>query len=307
MSVTLALALTLGAAPPVQAQAPPAAEPIVVEGRDTRARASDYVDKVLPTTFAGQFGRYEDPLCPKIVGLADTLGSQVAARIRLVARFANIEVAPKSCTPNLIVIVAPDKKSMIETMRKSRPLYLRKIGADALNRLASSPRPFASWQVSDVIGADGMHIGEGDSFPRGGSGASDSKGTFIDGDFARVKTTVSPSRLRAPTKPRVLASVVIVETGALANATVRQLADFALVRALTPTETRRVDAPTSSILGLFNPGVRPEGGPQSVTWWDVAFLKSLTNTRSDAYANIQRNEIRNQMIKEVEKAPTEQR
>ena len=44
-----------------------------------------------------------------------------------------------------------------------------------------------------------------------------------------------------------------------------------------------------------------------MTWWDVAFLKSLANTRSDSYANIQRSEIRDQMVKEIRKVPADQR
>ena len=99
---------------------------------------------------------------------------------------------------------------------------------------------------------------------------------------------------------------MIVENRALANASVRQLADFALVKAMTPTEAHEHEPPSSSILSLFNAGVSVETGPQSLTWWDVAFLRSLIDTRSDSFADRQRGEIRNQMLREINKVRVQQ-
>ena len=310
MSLFAALAIATSAA---GLQASVANDPIVVEGRNPRDRAADYVDKVLPASFGGQFGRYEHPLCPKAIGVSGALARDVTDRIRRVATASDIEVAGETCEPNLIVIAAPDKKAMIGALQKSRPLYVKGVGVEALERLADADRPFMSWQITDVIGADGMPVpGLGDSKATmdvvDGSSSRPGEGTDrYEGAFARATTTVSASRLRSVVKPRVLASVVIVETGALNNVSTRQLADFASVRAMIPTVDKHEQTPASSILALFNAGLTPESAPQSVTWWDVAFLKSLTNTRSDHFANVQKNEIRHQMVKEMEKAPVEQR
>jgi len=309
MTATLALALAFVSAPPTA----PALlnEPIIVEGRDVRERASDYVDKVLPTTFAGQFGRFEQGLCPKAIGVNDALGKEITDRIRKVAKAANMDVADSPCTPNLIIITAANKKGMISALRKSRPLYVKGVGVDALNQLADAPRPFMSWQVTDVVGADGMPVsGAGESKATmdvvDGSSSRAGEGTNrYEGQFARVNTTVSASRLRSAVKPRVLAAIVIVETKALSNVSTRQLADFALVRAMVPTVVHEGEAPASSILNLFD--VPLANGPQSVTWFDLGFLRAMANTRSDAFANIQRNTIQHQMVKEVEKAPIAER
>lgn len=306
-----AVALASAAAPQASATGARSDE-IVVEGRLTKDGATDYVDRLLPVVAGEQYGRFEDPICPKAVGVTDSLGKDIAERIRRVAKAANIDVAGDMCTPNLILITAADKKATVEALRKTRPLYLKGIGADELNRLAGSEQPFLSWQVTDVVGADGMPVaGAGQSKPTtdvvGGSSSRAGEGrSRYEGAFPRATTTVSPSRLRSVVKPRVLASVVVVETGSLANVTTRQLADFALVRAMTPSTGTREEPPASSILGLFNAGITPETGPQSVTWWDISFLKALVNTRSDAYANIQKSEIRNHMVKEMTKAPAEQ-
>src|SRR4029079_10884641 len=119
MSLFAALAIATSAA---GLQASVANDPIVVEGRNPRDRAADYVDKVLPASFGGQLRRYEHPLCPKAIGVSGALARDFTDRIRRVATASDIEVAGETCEPNLIVIAAPDKKAMIGTLQKSRPL-----------------------------------------------------------------------------------------------------------------------------------------------------------------------------------------
>lgn len=303
-------ALAAASTQPQVASTPSPNDQIVVEGRQIKQSAAEYVNQLLPSAVGSQFGRFEEPVCPKVIGLAEPYNSQVVDRVRRVAKAANIDVAATGCTPNLVIITAADKRSMIDVLRKSRPGYFDGVPADQLKRLADSPRPFAAWQVTDEVAADGMPIGRSSSLPAGGDGArlvgpapQGRTDSFAAGDYARLKTTVSPSRIRTTTKQRVLCSIVVMETGALRNATIDQLADFAFVRAMLPTEKRDQEAPASSILSLFNPGVTPESGPQSLTWYDVAFLKSLRNTRSDKSSDVQISEIRDQIVREVNKAP----
>lgn len=297
--------LAISLAQPQTGPKPSTSDPIVVEGRDRRLTAADYVDKLLPSAMGAEIGRFEDALCPKVIGLAEPYNAQIIARIREVAKATSIDVKSGDCAPNLVIVTAPDKRAMIDSLRRSHPGYFTDIAPDQLKRLASSELPYASWQVTDVIAADGMPVGKGSGMPAGTNGAVDPKtgDMRVDADVARLKTTMSPSRLRNTVKPRVLSSIVVVETKALNNVTTSQLADFALVKAMLPTERRERPAPASSILSLFNTGVAPDRGPQSVTWWDVAFLKSLRSTPSDKNADIQKAEIRDQMVREIKKAP----
>ena len=282
----LAAAISVTAAPP-QASGD-SGQTIVVEGnRDKRRPANDYLDKIIPPTFDAQLGRFEDRLCPSTIGLPATLKREVMNRMRQVASAAKVPMASGHCSPNLLLIVVDDKKAVIEGMRREKQAYLYGIGKDRVKRLESSTSPVAAWQISDVIGADGVPLRrDGDGFPR-------------------LFTTTSPSRLRTTTRGRLLGAVVIIETRGLLDVTTRQLADFALVRALTPSQIKEKEAPSSSVMSLFNPGVRPDDAPQSLTWWDLAFLKALFDTRGDVMA--QRTEIRDKMVREMARIPPEQR
>ena len=266
-----------------------ASDEIIVEGVNPKRRASDYLDRLMPAPIHGQFGRFEDPICPKAIGLPDALKTEVVDRIRQVAIAAKVDVGAASCRPNMLVIVIADKTAMIDALRKKDPSYFYGIGTDRRKRLANSAAPYAAWQVVDLIGADGIPL----QFDRDG--------------VARLMTTVPASRLRNTVKPRVLGSVVIVR-----NSRAQQCDDAAArrFRAGPGDDSDRRSRPGRAGViraQYFNPGVTPVDGPQSVTWWDVAFLKSLANTRSNSYANIQRSEIRDQMVKEIRKVPADQR
>jgi hypothetical protein len=286
---SLAAALAALQSPAAQAAPPADEQAIVVEGvRDSRRRASDYLDKVLPPAFDEQFGRFEDVLCPRIVGLPDSLRDQVLSRIAEVTSVVKIPASAGKCAPNLFIIVVDDKKALIEGMRRRKESYLYGLGSGRIEQLEDGRGPAAAWQLTDVIGADGMPL-------------------RVDGDgFPRLFTTVPPSRQVTTTRKRLLAGVVVVEQRGLTGVTTRQLADFALVRALVPIQSKQRTAPDSSVLSLFNEGVKPETAPQSLTLWDFAFLKALAATRSDLVADVQRSEIRDKILREMAKMRSQQ-
>src|SRR6185369_7952443 len=122
----------LAASAPANANAAPSdSRAIVVEGiRDPKRRAGDYLDKVLPAGMDAAIGRFEDPLCPRIVGLPEELRLQVLGRIAQVAEAARIPVNAKACTPNMLIIVVDDKKALIEGMRRKKEAYLYGLGSD---------------------------------------------------------------------------------------------------------------------------------------------------------------------------------
>ena len=162
--LTMTAAVALGAAPPPHSG--DTSQTIVVEGiRDQRKPANDYLDKVIPPVFDAQLGRFEDRLCPSAIGLPANLKGEVMARMRQVAAAAGVPTASGNCTSNLLLIVVDDKKAVIEGMRREKQAYLYGIGKDRVKRLESSPAPVAAWQITDVIGADGMPLRmDGDGF-----------------------------------------------------------------------------------------------------------------------------------------------
>ena len=290
MSFLFAVVASVASLTPLSAAAPASDQAIVVQGlRDRRKPADDFLKKMVPSSFDQKLGRFEEPVCPGTVGLPDNLKDEVVARIRQVTSAAKIPTAKGNCRPNLLIIVVDSKKALIEGMERTKEAYLYGIGNSERKRLADGPGPVSAWQISDVIGPDGEPM-------------------RVDGDgFPRLFTTVPPSRLRSSTRSRILGAIIVLEQRGLVQVTTRQLADFALVRAFAPIQAKTSQPPDTSVLSLFNDGVRPEDAPQSVTWWDLALLKALASTRSDLLADIQRHEIRDLIVKEMAKVPPEER
>lgn len=279
-ALALALALALTAPTAFAAQALPEEE-IVIQGERIGVRARHYVDQLLAAPIHAQFGAYSDPICAKVIGMPANLAQEVVTRIERVARESKIDVAAAGCFPNLMVVVVDDKRAFIEGLRKSDPAYLYGISLAERRRLSDSGTSYAAWQIRELVGGDGMPL-------------------RVDQDgVARLFTPTPASRLRKNVRPRVLGSVIVLEKAALTDMTTLQVADFALVRAMMPAASSGRTPPESSVLSLFNPGVTAVDGPQSLTSWDLAFLKSLRAMPLDQSASAQRNVIRMQMVREI--------
>src|SRR5205085_975148 len=163
-----------------------------------------------------------------------------------------------------------------------------------VSELTAAPGPVAAWQVVDDVGTDGMPLGQarmgGDSTP-----------------VRTVNTIGSPSRLKSLIRRTFLGSIVVVEAKALNGVSTRQLADYAAMRTLAPTDTRRqVTLPAESILTLLDAGKAPGDAAPSVTWWDYAFLKSLYATSNDVAAAAQRDQMKRVVGKVLKDVPKEE-
>ena len=290
--VAAALAFTGGVA---AAAAPPDA--IVVQGERQRAQIDSFVDQLRPTFGSYQLGKFLQPVCPEVAGLDGAQNLDVADRMRRVAEAAEIEVGPSGCTTNVLLLVVKDKPGAMKALARTRPDLVAGVSPTEFRQMTLAPTGAAAWQVVDLIGTDGMHL----------SATGMKTGKQVEQEAHRsVQTVGSPSRVRELSVPQFLASVVIVESDVARDVTTTQLADYALMRALTGS--RETDAaPKQSILNLVNADRTGTPAPLSATWWDVAFLKSLYATTNAVEASAQRDAIARRMAGELQKLPTQER
>lgn len=295
--LSLAVTAALASAAPAAAQdnsAPaageqPAGEEIVVEGRRDRGRQIDrFIDALTPAPRQGQLGRFEWSVCPMAMGFSEAQNALVAARMRKVAEAAAVPLGKADCRPNVFVFVTADKQAVIELLRKKYPLYFTGYDSREVRQLARSPR-VSAWHVKGLLDEEGRPIPTDQA----------------DGYYVNQLTGV-PSRMRPPTRPHFLASIVVVEMDSLVGLTLTQLADYAAMRAfarLDPERLNKVAAPT--ILTILD---APEGTavPVTLTQWDFAFLRSLYGSDENRYAGQQRGEMKQLMRDELAKAQAKQ-
>ena len=151
--------------------------------------------------------------------------------------------------------------------------------------LKTSAAPAVAWQVSSRLSSDGLPLEK----PLGA-------------DYYRVSGTENPSRIRAVTEPTFLVSVVVIDLKAAGGLTTTELADYATMRTFAATDPERIvrtGAPT--ILGVLGqPDDKPL--PVTLTYWDLAFLKSLYATDNAYYARYQRDDMERVIRQELERS-----
>lgn len=280
----------LAVAVPVAAQnSPPAADPseIVVTGdrqeRDRQIRG--FIRALTDVRVRGQISRFNFAVCPAAVGLSRSQNEAVAIRMRRVAEAAGIRRAEAACTPNVLVVVTRDKRDFIEGLRREYPAFFREMTRRDFRQLARQSGPAAAWHIEGLVNADGLEV------PRD-----------VETGYSVMSVTDTPSRLRAASRPHFIAAVVVVEVAALAGLTTMQLADYAAMRAFARTDpTRLAETPASTILTVLDAPM-DSLVPNSLTHWDLGFLRGLYASDPNRYATQQRGEIGRTLRDELEDA-----
>lgn len=285
----LAALLAVQTTTPAPQQAP---DDIVVEGvREQRERVHSFV-KALTDNVPnfGQIGRFHAPVCPAVMGLPAAQAKMVADRMKRVAAASGISVGDGSCRPNVFLIATVDKGATIEALDKRFPAYFKDMASREVRKMAASTDPAVAWQIKGLVSADGTELKK-----VGGAGYYINEGTN------------SGSRVRSGTMPQFVASMVVVELGALAGLSVTQVADYAAMRAYADTDPRRAakaSAPTIlTILGAAD----DQQVPLTLTHWDLGYLRSLYGTSNAYYATYHRGDIEHELVKELAKSNEEGR
>ena len=267
---------------------PPPTQPseIIVEGTRNREReVAKFVDALTQARAMGQISRFEEDVCPEVMGLAANQNEKVAARIRRVAAAAGISVGKDKCKPNLFVVVAEDKEKMVKALREK--------WADPLGDRVRVPKesgPAVALHLEGRLDSDGIP-----------AGVKQDEGSGQSGYYVTEKASSDASwRIKPGSRPHFLATALIVEEEALAGLTTIQLADYAAMRLLARTDPSRLEksaAPT--ILNVLEAPMGSEV-PLTMTQWDFGFLKALYGSGENRYATQQRTEMRRILSKELE-------
>jgi hypothetical protein len=275
-SLLIVLAASVASAAIAQQPPPPSDQaPIVVTGDKTSKEAvRNFVRDLTPVGAGGQLSRFEDKVCPIVFGLAPTQNAAVEDRIRQVAKTAGIYVTAAKCSPNVVLIVASDKRAVLEDLRRHHADYFGDLSGNQIRAVIRNPAPVDAWQIQGVpLSQDGRELHQ------------NAQGVVEN------YTTARASRIGTTARPQFEAAVVVVAFDALDGLSVNQLADYVALRALTgadPAKLRKAAPPT--ILRVFDAPFGSEV-PITLTAWDLSFLRNYYDARRNLTAAAQRSAI----------------
>ena len=245
---------------------------IVSDQDEDRVRREFVKAMALPSAY-DQLGRFEDPVCPVVLGLRAPYGDFVADRMRRVAGAAGIKAASNGCSPNVYLFIVRDKSQLVRGLSRSAPaVFGDRDDAGYAERavLDAGDSPSVAWQVLQYRSSDG-------SLAYRERLRSNSRDSIL-------KVPAIASRIVSPLRVEFGASVMVIEAKWMLGVDLRQLADFAAMQLYAHTEPQMASeqkAPT--ILTLLDDARTGRPAPMSVTNWDIAYLKSLYS-----YSNLYR-------------------
>lgn len=250
---------------------PSSDDDIVVTGaRTTKAAIADFIQTAIATPeggrHQGQYARFADPVCPKVVGLSEANIEQVEKRMRGVALAADMKVAAEGCSPNVFVMVVADGNEAISLLRKKKSRVFGNLSLPERARIAKSGGPAYSWKrIQEGAAETGalQNSDETDILP-------------VDAvEKTEVATLIShvKSRIRRSVQQSMTHSFLLLEKDALVDLTTIQIADYAAMRSyIDARDSGSRTAPDYSILALFDDGGVNEAAPDSVSEMDLILL-----------------------------------
>jgi hypothetical protein len=292
--LTAALALAIPAALAAQDQAkvpdqPTSAEQdatqtgkpdILVEGeKHPRKAIKAYIRSTVAEETAGQYAKFDAPVCPSFTGFTKELSVFLEQRMRDVAKAADIPTGKKNCRTNVHVAIVEDGPEAIADLRQRRKGAFGQMRPYERNRIAKQPGPVYSWHLVSPLSMD---VNQDRSIPGGGISHAILEEARVNAARSNVK-----SRVLQPVRQSINHAVVLIEKDAILGLSPAQIADYVTLRALARAETDESETPrVASIRTLFDGS--PEDAPEVLTEWDLALLTALYAAPADLRASQQR-------------------
>jgi hypothetical protein len=200
--------------------------------------------------------RFFEPMCLAVGGINPEFAGAFAQRITDNARRADVPIAEGKCQPNALVVFAKDGRKQLEKVRKQHKWIFTGLGESRIKDILASRDPAFAWQLTEIRGVDGRRFDT-----EGGGGLP-------------LNRQYQTGRLNQPIRSDVVGAVVVFDSSAIEGISAVQLADYASVRLLAPTQ--EIDSVNeegmSTIMSLF---LTPDTAPDEMTEFDLAYLRGV--------------------------------
>ncbi len=294
----LSLAIILGGAqaPTRSFRSDPEA-PIVVTGerptrQQARERAVEFVRRTGVARGETAAARWTDPVCPRVLGIAEPYAGLVARRMRAIAMEAGLRVAREDCRTNVSVSFVGDAAGLMQEIDRRSPTRLNEVPRDLRDAMLTGDAPLRWWYLTETRSRHQTRNAPqaiGTEFGGGGTGGRSAEtGSQLDTESLQEynSSIISTFGARVIIDANVVVDLDRVEGRALeAVAAYAAMVAFAEIRPSTPP-------PSGSILGMFD----GETGARGLTDWDMAFLRALYALPLDRQARRHRGILVREMV-----------
>lgn len=299
-AILLALPLLALCATPLAAQPDSRVENVTVTGARTRQAIQGFVQSLAtPTRVTGKIARWQDSICPTLVGLKREFAGFIVSRVKEIAARAGAPVNNSpSCEPNIAIVFTTTPQALIDNVKKKSPELLGYTdNRDQLDRLAKVTRPIQAWYTTasrDLRGnvqVDGAKtVGPGMDVPY--PCPPPQTGLCALHLSNAHAASVTGNRLGNGLRSGLYNVVIVADPTKLTDDEMGTLSDYIAMLALAQVNIPDTCQPLASILNLLA-GNCPKAN--ALTDNDLGYLTALYKMSPDRTVQVQREEMTFQM------------
>jgi beta-lactamase regulating signal transducer with metallopeptidase domain len=283
-------------------------ETISPQAITAQSRAFVQTYATAPNPELGQIGRWHNPVCVQVEGLAQAVQSnQVKARIESVAQSLGLPAARPGCAANVEIVFSDNPQRTMDDVAKRREDLLGYYHRHDRDQLKAVSHPIQSWYKTSTLG---QTANAGLEFP----GFNQDAGAGSPHDPAGAVRTDDPEvglpnscgdspRFTACLNSQFSNVFIVVDGKALQGKSLGQVSEYLVMLALSQPKTLDGCAPLPSILDLTaKSACAGRGSPDSLTPADAAWLTALYASDPSAKGDSARSDIAARMATMLIKA-----
>jgi hypothetical protein len=279
----------------------PPVENVTVTGARTRQAIEGFVQSLaVPTHVTGKIARWEDGICPTLVGLKREFAGFIVKRVKDVAARTGAPVNAKpDCAPNIAIVFTTAPQALIDNVKKKTPGLLGYYdNRDQLDKLATVTRPIQAWYTTATRDLRGNVEIDGGKTAGTGLDITYACGAPQEGMCTLHLSnahgaSVTGNRLGDGMRSTLYNVVIVANPDRLVDDEMGTLADIIAMLALAQVNTPDACQTLPSILNLLASGCA--GKSNALTANDLGYLTALYRMSPDRSVQVQRGEMTYQM------------
>lgn len=231
-------------------------------------QAKHFINNIASVADSGQYARWKDTVCVKVIGIADAYGGLVQSKIYEVAMRVGAISGKNGCQPNVLVTFTDDAKSLIAVIEKKNPNSFRQTSQKELDILRSKEPAVRWWYAILDEGADGHQVNfESAALINNTSIPRPSNGRYLDSYYSSLIGTKIRSNIQG--------AWIIVDVNRATGYTLKALSSYISLIVLAQIKMTPNLGFSQSIVSLFSKSPGDATSPSDITDWDLAYLSSL--------------------------------
>jgi hypothetical protein len=257
------------------------------------------------STATDQIGRWRMDVCPQVTGLTPVAGAFVSRRVKAVARSAGAPTGQvgKRCEVNVEIVFTPEPQPLLKHIAKAYPMLL---GSSQSAGDTTFRHAIQSWHLTGAKAEVGLKVSPFMEYWLGAGQDAVNGPPLPDGagvDPAYVKAFAAGdsggSHLSTALSSELVHVLVIVDARKVAGDSLRSIADYIAMLALTRMGSLDACSEPPSIIDLLSSSCDARDKPRALTDADTAYLKALYSSDLEMNVNIELSDMRDRMVKVI--------